>query len=443
MPNLEKPVVGPTFGPILPRNETALFCAVLVGLFALSSRLLNITIPIPLHGIVAVCFVCLVLAVPRRLRKDRQIATLGLVATFATLLVEVFVLGSSGADYAQVGLVLSFYLAAIAMRKSTLSSGNLALVTGMSLVLFSWLSLTFGQPFLGGSIGLSSTMICLASGFGVAMRFADAGFLRLLNTSSLIAKNIRIQLLASVLGPWVFGLLLYRVFGVMERALALEQLLIGITIMGLVAVVYRISLVSQQEEIRHQKDLETLRRKAVTDVLTGLPNRAGIADRLDDVWREFQMAGTNSAVIIFDLDHFKSINDTFGHDGGDLVLKSVKAVVKPVMRSGDAIGRWGGEEFLCILPGAETDQVQMIAERLRAAIEGLTEPLSRSLGAPCLISASFGVAQFSNKDKDSNAVVKRADEALYASKSSGRNRVSIVGSISLLQTAAVRSASTA
>jgi len=416
---------------------------VLIGVFALAAVLLPITVPISPHGVVAVAFLCIILAVERRPERERLIAAIGLTVTFLGLVFEMAILQMPSMHTAQVGLVLSFFLAAIALRGSRQSSSHLALGTGLVLALFSWLSLTFGQPFLQDPIGLSSTMICLIVSLGVSLRFADDGFLRLLNSRSRFARVVRWQCLASVLGPWVFGLLLYRVFGVMERVVALEKLMIGATIVGLLFVVYYSSLWSQKEEARRLVDLKKLKAEATTDRLTGLPNRAGIEGCLDLVWNEFQMSGNNAAIIIFDLDHFKAVNDTFGHDGGDLVLRSIRAAVKPVMRSGDHIGRWGGEEFLCVLPGARADQIQMIAERLRAAIESLTDPLSRSLGAPCLISASFGVAQFNVADDDVNCVVKRADEALYASKSSGRNRVSIVGSLTLLPGVVTRNVSTA
>jgi diguanylate cyclase (GGDEF)-like protein len=168
-----------------------------------------------------------------------------------------------------------------------------------------------------------------------------------------------------------------------------------------------------------------LARQAMSDQLTGLLNRTGITRQLDVRWARFQQTGEASAIILMDIDHFKSINDTHGHDVGDKVLIAVGKALRPFMRQNDAIGRWGGEEFLVIIEKTNLHNLAQVAERLRRAVGELTEsPALRADGiGACKVSASFGISMMAAQDDSYDAAIKRADQALYAAKSNGRNRV--------------------
>ncbi len=430
-PMLENPVNGPNADPIF-RESFSRFCALAAVCFIAITALAPLSGPLSFEALVAGCFATFALMLSPRPQLERIVAMMGLVALFASLPLSSQLGALSLSPVSGPVLLLAFLLAAIALRSTAREAGNIALAVGLILTLFAALAMSFGLPFIDQPVSSAEMLLSCAIAIGVTIRFADLGWVSVLNSKGTFARRLRWQCLAAIVVPWMFGMILYRGFGVTERAFAVEMLMIGTTIVGLFAAIYFFGIGAMREEQKRASNLQELRDAAMSDPLTGLPNRAGISSCLDRVWKDYRTLGRNSAVIIFDLDHFKAINDTFGHDSGDLVLRLIGSAVKPLMRSDDVIGRWGGEEFLCVLPGAETKQLKLVAERLRSAIEGLSDPVSRSLGADCPISASFGVAQFARTDAEVGEAIARADRALYESKSAGRNRVSMGGAISLV-----------
>ena len=128
---------------------------------------------------------------------------------------------------------------------------------------------------------------------------------------------------------------------------------------------------------------------------------------------------------MLDLDHFKAINDRHGHAAGDRALKHTAAALKAELREVDAIGRFGGEEFLVLMPGATVETALPVAERLRAA---LVTDAPRLEGATLLLSASFGIAQWREPEEDTSRLLLRADAALYRAKLRGRDCVVVEAS---------------
>ena len=159
-----------------------------------------------------------------------------------------------------------------------------------------------------------------------------------------------------------------------------------------------------------------LEQKTETDLLTGLPNRAYVQRRFD----QLQRAGVDLCAIIIDLDHFKSINDTHGHDAGDRVLQGAADALRKELRGEDIVSRWGGEEFVMLIPAASIDMGSAIAERARQHVESLD---IRAKGTRVPVTASFGVAFGSARHESLSAMLARADEALYEAKQGGRNQV--------------------
>ncbi|GAA2576663.1 hypothetical protein GCM10010435_61000 [Winogradskya consettensis] len=164
------------------------------------------------------------------------------------------------------------------------------------------------------------------------------------------------------------------------------------------------------------------RRLAVTDPLTGLSNRALIAERLTELVRQPIREGRHGAVLLIDLDRFKPINDTYGHEAGDAVLKAVATALRAVIRSGDTAGRLGGDEFAVVLPGLPS----------RAAAEGIAQRLVDALRTPVIfgdavlgVEASIGVAFRDETTADIEQLLAHADAAMYAVKRSGRGRYGV------------------
>jgi diguanylate cyclase (GGDEF)-like protein len=158
------------------------------------------------------------------------------------------------------------------------------------------------------------------------------------------------------------------------------------------------------------------------DPLTGLYNRRSILIHLE--WEQDRSVQQNlpMAVVMVDLDHFKQINDTWGHEAGDYVLIATAEVLQKAVRQNDRVGRYGGEEFLMVLPGADTEGARRLADRCRQQLEALEVMLSD--GRRLRVSCSMGL--FCNEKEMAltpDAMLRRADKALYAAKEGGRNQV--------------------
>jgi diguanylate cyclase (GGDEF)-like protein/PAS domain S-box-containing protein len=163
---------------------------------------------------------------------------------------------------------------------------------------------------------------------------------------------------------------------------------------------------------------EELRREADTDPLTGLANRRGFDVRARRLIATCEQNGTPAAVLMIDIDHFKAINDTHGHDGGDIVLRAVADTLARGARPIDLVGRLGGEEFAVLLPGADRDAGARRGDELRRAVEALEIEVAHD--ARTHVTISLGVASIAHDLANS---LRRADAAMYVAKQTGRNKI--------------------
>jgi diguanylate cyclase (GGDEF)-like protein len=167
-----------------------------------------------------------------------------------------------------------------------------------------------------------------------------------------------------------------------------------------------------------------LNRLASVDELTGLYNRRSFFTIAERELKRDQYSRRMTCLIMLDIDHFKQVNDTFGHQVGDRVLKELANCCRRNLRESDLIGRYGGEEFSILLPGTHREGARMVAERLRADVEKCS--LNNACGCP-QITISVGVAQSNGDSHDLSALLNKADKAMYAAKHLGRNRVVVAG----------------
>ncbi|MFN8059839.1 MAG: diguanylate cyclase [Vicinamibacterales bacterium] len=169
---------------------------------------------------------------------------------------------------------------------------------------------------------------------------------------------------------------------------------------------------------------ELLRLQAQRDALTDVLNRGAIQDELRHELRRAQRERRPLGVVMVDLDHFKTINDTYGHQAGDDVLREAAVRMKQSVREYDSIGRYGGEEFLLMVPGCGADDTVALAERIRHRIAHT--PFSTFGAGDVLVTASLGVGVYvAGTPPNADALVRVADEALYRAKRGGRNRVEV------------------
>ncbi|MCW8820653.1 MAG: sensor domain-containing diguanylate cyclase [Sulfurovum sp.] len=166
-------------------------------------------------------------------------------------------------------------------------------------------------------------------------------------------------------------------------------------------------------------------KEAKTDILTGLFNRRAY-DKISKMeYKRILRHHRTLSVIMFDVDHFKQVNDTYGHDVGDIVLKSIAAITKGIIRDYDYAFRMGGDEFLLLLPETNEKKALHLAERIRRNIEHQKLEEDNKL----FFTASFGIAQYIREDRSIESIARRADMALYQAKKAGRNRVEISASM--------------
>lgn len=167
---------------------------------------------------------------------------------------------------------------------------------------------------------------------------------------------------------------------------------------------------------------DALRLAARTDLLTGLVNRRELDDRFRAEKSLAERHATTFCIAIADIDHFKRVNDTYGHLAGDRILTNIAYILASSLRTEDICGRWGGEEFLLILPHIDLDSAAVVAEKLRRAVENShTEWEDQTID----VTISLGVAAF-RPGMSQEACIAAADEALYRAKSNGRNRVELM-----------------
>jgi len=172
------------------------------------------------------------------------------------------------------------------------------------------------------------------------------------------------------------------------------------------------------ERDRSERLAVSLEQLAITDGMTGLFNRRHFEGLAHAEWARFQRYGRPLSVLMIDIDKFKTINDRFGHDAGDQVIKAIAATCNATKRQTDVVARVGGEEFVLLLPETDESAAEIVAERLRKSIEDNIHVIA---GEPVTI--SIGIAGAALSMPAFEIMLKRADEALYEAKRTGRNRV--------------------
>lgn len=166
--------------------------------------------------------------------------------------------------------------------------------------------------------------------------------------------------------------------------------------------------------------MDLLREQSLRDQLTGLYNRRFLEETIDKIVAQTKRRGTHLGILILDVDYFKQVNDTYGHDVGDRVLREVSQIILKNVRESDIVVRFGGEEFLVLLLDVQPGKSEDVAEKIRRAVENHTIEMT---GLTLKKTISIGVAEFPDDSDRIWQCIKFADVALYKAKSTGRNRV--------------------
>ncbi len=227
-----------------------------------------------------------------------------------------------------------------------------------------------------------------------------------------------------------------RVCGKTTGRTTCDPLLVGGEVIGSVLVAREAALAQDEDQrlrdsvsqaapvLANLRNLAIAELRASTDALTGLPNTRSVRATLKRMVAQANRSGLPLAALLLDLDHFKQINDTYGHGRGDEVLAAASEAMRSAVRESDFVGRYGGEEFLLLLPDTDGDGALRSAEAVRAAVGAVSVP-----NVDRQVTTSVGVAVLGDDGIDGETLLRSADRALYAAKSLGRNRVASAGAV--------------
>jgi diguanylate cyclase (GGDEF)-like protein len=178
----------------------------------------------------------------------------------------------------------------------------------------------------------------------------------------------------------------------------------------------------KKDAVSAKERSKLLEEELLKDPLTGVFNRRAYDRLMEQEFSRYTRYGTVFSVILFDVDHFKRINDTYGHATGDTCLTEILKRVKPALRETDLLARYGGEEFIILLPETDSTSASRVAEKLRQIVENID---FIHKGKQVKITISLGVTEASPSDKSHQEIFTRMDQAMYEAKHAGRNRVEI------------------
>ncbi|MCH8497294.1 MAG: GGDEF domain-containing protein [Marinobacter sp.] len=295
------------------------------------------------------------------------------------------------------------------------------LLSAAVLISSRWLDLRKAAPILVRLLGLSGMLMILGL-FSLQLEVGNQPLVRMSNGLLITFFGVTMAALRGVRDwPLLFGLpilafALYHLFADTSLTTVPAYFFDAAVTMVLGTAIAEVLYQLRRSDFLHRQHLT---ESATLDPLTSLLNRRAMLPRLEGECERSQRKAAPFTVIIGDLDHFKRINDTYGHNAGDDMLRQVARRMEASVRKQDSVSRWGGEEFLILCPDTDLAGGQQVAEKIRQAIA--IPPIV--LGAESLTQTiSLGVAFYRNGDKP-ESLLSRADEALYAAKASGRNQV--------------------
>ncbi|WP_301898825.1 GGDEF domain-containing protein [Pseudidiomarina terrestris] len=304
-----------------------------------------------------------------------------------------------------------------------LDSPILAWVNVVSVAMYAWAFYAFGQRQNGLAIVLVWTEVLVHSALGIILIGWDSGFhYYLLMFIPALAVTMRLGyaiILLVLLWAYYVGLYATSLYFAPLQPISAEAL-IGVNVFNLSVVFGMFSYLGFIYVRAVSSANRKLNRLASTDGLTLLHNRRHLTELTEAEITRSERYEKPMSVLLIDIDHFKLINDLFGHLKGDEVLQHLAKLIRMELRQHDLIGRWGGEEFLVVLPETDITTAEQVAERIRAAISSFN--WSDNLKKDMTVTLSIGVSQLA-PNETLNRILNRADKALYISKSCGRNRV--------------------
>jgi diguanylate cyclase (GGDEF)-like protein len=313
----------------------------------------------------------------------------------------------------------------VLMRHRLASGAIIVILTSLTVPFMSILAFSYGNNGIFFMMPLALSLTLFALGAAELLAFVRAPLLRPFLTTSSWGRMARLQVFCLILGAWTIGLV---VESYSQSVMAVAAI-VGMLWLFLVTMLSTGFIFEQIDRKRRLLERD-MKRKANFDPLTGLWNRRAVRDmQLFDIASDGKRRVSTCeqvGVILADVDMFKRINDISGHDEGDRVLREISRVLRDRVRGFDVVARWGGEEFLILLPNLTTEKTMEMAQVLRAAIASSVDWNNK--GRREAVTLSLGVTAL-NKDagRTLELAIQDADEALFTAKSLGRNRVLLFG----------------
>jgi diguanylate cyclase (GGDEF)-like protein len=276
---------------------------------------------------------------------------------------------------------------------------------------------SYGLLAFYGEMSIYTTLILLVVCIDILLSTAHRAIVRMVLNNYTAGRMARHLLLVIMIIPFAGGMFVVRTSDLNDDVPV--ALLVVFVALGNAAVALR-TLIEVEKLDRTRRQLErSARFEASHDQLTKLANRRFFESVATHEFARSQRCGSKLSILMFDIDHFKKVNDKFGHQFGDRVLAAVAHTLSRTCREMDLIGRYGGEEFVALLPGTNMDAALQCAERLRTAVN--SESFQDEAGNFFSVTVSAGVAEKNSTDCKFEDVVNRADRAMYAAKAAGRN----------------------
>ncbi|WP_438992165.1 GGDEF domain-containing protein [Lentibacter sp.] len=370
--------------------------------------------------LIGIAFYIRRLGLPRSLTYGLTALALAVAAVSRVLPHNLFLeeMGLSGRmGWNTFGLIWFLGLAGL-LRRSALNFAALCMFMALAIGLNVLIGYSFGLRLPLGDMAFGTTLALVALGLATATLFTGFKPTRILFRRSSIGGITRALVLTSVLAPLASGLLLHHLVNTTEQGVPYEACVISLIVWVGVFNAVRAGHKLQNADVLRRRAETRFAKLATIDSLTGCLNRTGVALALGCDGPSAE----GRALALIDLDHFKRINDTYGHNIGDRVLQEVRPALAPHLKTGESLGRWGGEEFVLCLRENDVGLLSCRIDQMRKALEEIPARIAATgAEAPKRVSASIGVNLCAAGDHFEVALAK-ADEALFAAKRAGRNR---------------------
>jgi diguanylate cyclase (GGDEF)-like protein len=306
--------------------------------------------------------------------------------------------GFGGEFSVQAAIILAAFAAAALVRQGNGRLGSAFLVIGIGTVFTVLLGIGFGVTFYGGSIGGFALLSMGCASLAMVSVYINRPFVRAAFLLGDVGSQTR----------------------VMAGLVALEVAMIAFITVSMLVILMTTSAGHEGTvAARHRAERE-IAMQSRTDTATGALNRFGMTEVVEGAWVEFKSAGAHFGLILIDLDHFRRLDATFGHDDAEAVLSRVVQTVQPQLRASDALGRWGADEFLVLLKIKDHANVGIVADRISTALADARNPFCAGLTMePTAINAPFGISTMNDSDGAPTDAITRANDTLHLAKMAG------------------------